>query len=74
MQVTVRLFLAFRTGRFDTQALDLPEQTTVAGVVERLGLAGQPLGLVMVNNRQAELGRELAGGDTLALFPLIGGG
>ncbi len=74
MQVTVRLFLAFRVGRFETRALDLPDKTTVAGVVETLGLDGQQVGLVTVNNRQATLECGLASGDMVALFPLIGGG
>jgi len=44
-------------------------------VVERLArLSDADIGMVLVNDRQAELEQELLPGDTLSLFPLVGGG
>ncbi len=74
MQVTVRLFLAFRTGRFHTRAIDYPEGTTVKQVVAALGLREGDVGTALLNGCEAELDQALAGGDTVLLFPLVGGG
>ncbi len=47
---------------------------TVARVAGDLALPRDQIGLVLVNDRQAEFEHQLADGDTLALFPVVGGG
>jgi len=74
MDITVRLFLAFRTGRFNTKVLQYAEGTTVRQVVDDLRLPEADLGTAIVNGREAELGDVLSPGDTLLVFPLVGGG
>jgi molybdopterin synthase sulfur carrier subunit len=74
MNITVKLFASFRTGRFDVETGDYPAGTTVADVADQLNLPQSELGIMMVNNRHVKLGHILADGDTLALFPLLGGG
>jgi len=74
MKVKVKLFATFRAGRFDIENREYPEGTTVEQVVDELQLPLEKLGIVMVNNRHVDLDRELNEGDTLALFPLVGGG
>lgn len=74
MQVTVKLFASFRTGRFETARIDYPDGTTVVDVADRLKLPHAELGIMMVNNRHVKLEHVLAEGDSLALFPLLGGG
>ena len=74
MKVTVKLFASFRTGRFAIEEREYPDGTTVGQVVEELGLLEQELGIMMVNSRHVKLDRTLAENDTLALFPLLGGG
>jgi len=74
MRVTVKLFASFRTGRTPIAESELPEGTTIADVVAELDIPVSELGIIMVNSRHAKLDRELADGDTLALFPLLGGG
>ena len=74
MNVTVKLFASFRTGRFDIETCDYPEGTTVADVADGLGLPHSELGIMLVNSRHVKLERVLSEGDTLALFPLLGGG
>jgi molybdopterin converting factor small subunit len=74
MNVTVKLFASFRTGRFDIETGDYPAGTTVADVADSLSLPHSELGIMMVNNRHVKLDRVLIEGDTLALFPLLGGG
>ncbi len=74
MNVTVKLFASFRTGRFDIETRDYPPGTTVADVVDSLNLPQSEMGIMMINHRHVKLERVLAEGDTLALFPLLGGG
>jgi len=74
MKVTVKLFASFRTGRFEIETIDYPAGTTVADVADSLKLLQSELGIMMINNRHVKLERVLADGETLALFPLLGGG
>jgi len=74
MKVTVKLFASFRTGRFEIEPLEFPEGTTVADVADSLKLPQSELGIMLVNSRHVKLERVLVEGDTLALFPLLGGG
>jgi len=74
MTVTVKLFASFRTGRFDIQSGDYPDGTTVGDIVATLGIPAGELGIMMVNSRHVKPERCLEDGDTLALFPLLGGG
>lgn len=74
MNITVKLFATFRNGRFSIESRDYPQGTTVADVVRELDLAEKELGIMLVNSRHVKLDHQLAEGDTLALFPLLGGG
>ncbi|RNC67815.1 MAG: MoaD/ThiS family protein [Desulfuromonadales bacterium] len=74
MNITVKLFATFRTGRFSIESRAYPEGTSVADVVRELNLPEKELGIMMVNSRHVKLDHQLAEGDTLALFPLLGGG
>lgn len=74
MNVTVKLFATFRTGRFDIESRSYPEGTTVAEVVRELNLEEKELGVMLVNSRHVKIDHQLVEGDTLALFPLLGGG
>jgi molybdopterin converting factor small subunit len=74
MQVTVKLFANFRHGRFNIEVRQYPPGTTVGQIVEEIGIPKNELGILLVNSRHVALDRELHDGDTLALFPLVGGG
>jgi molybdopterin converting factor small subunit len=74
MRITVKLFASFRAGRFDIETDDYPTGITVADIADRLKLPHEELGIMMVNHRHVKLDRVLADGETLALFPLLGGG
>ena len=74
MQVTVKLFASFRVGRFEIESRDYPAGTTVADVADSLNLPHSELGIMMINSRHVKLEHVLLECDTLALFPLLGGG
>jgi len=74
MQVTVKLFASFRTGRTPIEVCDYPVGTSVADVVAEKGIPVAEIGIMLVNCRHVQLDRELVDGDLLAIFPLLGGG
>lgn len=74
MNVTVKLFATFRIGRFKIEQRDYPPGTTCRAIIADVGLTEQELGIVLVNGRHAALETSLEEGDTLSLFPLVGGG
>jgi len=74
MKITVKLFATFRLGRFTIEERDYAEGTTVEMIVDELELPRAQLGILMVNSRHVDLGRVLVDGETLAIFPLVGGG
>jgi len=61
----------------NAQTRQVPEQLTVAALLEQLGLGGRPLavevnGEVVPRQRHAE--RRLASGDRVEIVTLVGGG
>ena len=74
MTVTVKLFATFRSGRFRVEAKEYPPETIIRRIVDDLGIEEQALGMVMLNGCHASLEQSLREGDTLSLFPLVGGG
>ncbi|WP_027716000.1 MoaD/ThiS family protein [Desulfuromonas sp. TF] len=74
MEITVKLFATFRTGRFTLENREYPEGTTVRQIVRELEIPESELGILLVNSRHVDLERIMADGETLAIFPLLGGG
>ena len=74
MQITVKLFAHFRNNRFKHELRTIGPDTTVGAIAADLGLAEDELGVILINGRHGSLDQALAEGDTLSLFPLVGGG
>ena len=74
MNITVKLFATFQKGRFVIEQREYPPGTLVGSIIAELQIPEESLGIVMINHRHVKLDRELADGDTLAIFPLVGGG
>lgn len=74
MQVTVKLFANFRVNRFKQVIREYNSAITVGGVVEELSIPDKEVGIIFINGRNATMDQVLNDGDTLSLFPLVGGG
>lgn len=74
MNITVKLFANFRIDRFKVAKRNYPVSSPCRLVVQELYIAEDELGVLMVNNRHASLDQELRNGDTVSIFPLVGGG
>ena len=74
MRVIVKLFATLREGRFSVETLDLEPGATATDIIRRLNISEKEAALIFLNSRHANLSDELADGDTLSIFPPIGGG
>jgi molybdopterin converting factor small subunit len=74
MTIIIKLFAMFRTGRFSVEGRELPADTDCRAIVLGLKLTEAEIGIVLVNGRHVTLDHVLNDGDTLSLFPLVGGG
>lgn len=76
IHITVKLFAQYREGRFKIEQREYQEGTTVKMIMDELGISEHrlPLGVLMVNSKHESEQYVLQEGDTLALFPKVGGG
>jgi sulfur-carrier protein len=74
MHVTVKLFATLRKNRFDEKDLELHDGVTADKIIDMLAIPPTEVTLIFINGRHSVPETKLAEGDTLALFPPIGGG
>lgn len=74
MRVTIKLFATFREGRFKVEVRELPEESQVGDVLQSIGISVEEVAICLVNGRDSNAQTVLADGDTLSLFPPVGGG
>lgn len=74
MVITVKLFAYFRDNRFISEKRKYPQKTKVQQVIEDLKITIDEIGVTLINGRHCQLDAELSESDSLAIFPMIGGG
>lgn len=74
IKATVKLFATLQAGRFDIKDEQFPDGVTVNDVMQKYGLTKDQVLLILINGRHADYVTMLVDGDTVALFPPIGGG
>ena len=74
MQIKINLFASLRKDRFDSTQREFPEGTTVQHILGDLAVSDNEAAIIFVNGRHAELDTPVRDGDTVSLFPPIGGG
>lgn len=74
MRVTVKLFATLREGRFKAEEKELVDGSRVLDVFGMLNMKSEEIAICLVNGRDADEHHILKDGDTLALFPPVGGG
>ncbi|MHB8075139.1 MoaD/ThiS family protein [Desulfosporosinus fructosivorans] len=74
MRVTVKLFATFRDGRFKVEERELPEETRLLDVLQPLNIKPEEVAICLVNGKNVNEQQVLKDGDTIALFPPVGGG
>ncbi|MCX5808430.1 MAG: MoaD/ThiS family protein [Proteobacteria bacterium] len=74
MHITIKLFAMLREGRFDTKIGEFPVGTMVCEIIQQLGIPEKEVTLIFINGRHRQPNTRLMDGDTVALFPPVGGG
>ncbi len=76
MKITVKLFANYREGRFESKEEFYPENTRVKDIVSSLNITEKegPIGILLVNGKHAGQDDLLNDGDTVSIFPMLGGG
>jgi len=74
VRVTIKLFATFRDGRFKVEEMELTEGTTVLDVIQPLNITPEEIAICLRNGKDANEHTVLNDGDTLAIFPPVGGG
>ena len=74
MKVEVKLSATIRKGRPGRQTVELPERSTVAGLLAQLGLSRKEVAVVAVNMQYTAEDRVLEPGDEIAIYPPVAGG
>jgi sulfur-carrier protein len=74
VQLNVKLFATFQKGRFERATLEYAPGTPLAAIVDDLRIPREQIGVMLVAGRHAELSHVPSPGDTVSIFPLLGGG
>lgn len=74
MQVKVRLFATFREGREKEYLMELNKFETAMNIIMRLGIRAQDVAILLINGKDCPLDKKIQEGDTISIFPPVGGG
>lgn len=76
MRITIKLFATLRDQRFKVDVRELPEDSRVEDILRFLDIAPEEVAICLLNGQDVNvhIGHSLKDGDTLALFPPVGGG
>lgn len=75
INVTVKLFAQYRENRFKVEQKVYSKGISAKDIIDELGVTKTlPLGVLMINSRHESESYILQEGDTIALFPKVGGG
>jgi len=74
MEVNVRLFATLREGRFREQKVEVKDNIRVLDIINQYDIPLEDVAICLVNGRDAEREQALKNGDTVSIFPPVGGG
>ncbi len=74
MSIKVRLFATLRHGRGKELIVDLETNPTPKKVIDGLDIPVEDVAILLVNGRDGTLTQLLMDGDTVSIFPPVGGG
>ena len=74
MEVNVKLFATLREGRFKAHKAELENNSRVMDIIKKYDLPLEEVEICLVNGRDADSDHVLNNGDTVSLFPPVGGG
>lgn len=74
MEVNVKLFATLREGRFKEEKTKVQDNIQVKDVINKYDIPMEEVKICLINGKDADINQSLKNGDTLSIFPPIGGG
>lgn len=74
MEIEIKLFASFRENRFSKKRITVSDDITVSDIITDLEIAQDEVGVTMINGRHCSMESKFTEGDSLGIFPMIGGG
>ncbi|OLS03735.1 MoaD/ThiS family protein [Tissierella creatinophila] len=74
IKIEVRLFATFRENRERKYFFELPKETNILDILNKLNIDREDASLILLNGVDGDVDRKLKDGDVLSLFPPVGGG
>ncbi|SHE46274.1 MoaD/ThiS family protein [Alkalibacter saccharofermentans] len=74
MKFKVKLFATLREGRGKILDMDESEGTVIKEVAQKLDIPEKDIAILLLNGRDAKLSDLISEGDTISIFPPVGGG
>ncbi len=72
--IKVKLFATFRENRFKEKEMEFPDEEPISDLLNRIRISAGEVGILLVNGNSATPETKLRDGDTVSIFPAIGGG
>ncbi|HOF94717.1 MAG TPA: MoaD/ThiS family protein [Clostridia bacterium] len=74
MKLVVKLFASLREGRAKEILIERSGVYTPKTIIKELNIPEEDVAIIMINGRRSEADIQLNEGDTVSLFPPVGGG
>lgn len=74
MSIEVKTFATLRNHYPSISDFTIDDGDTVSSVMDRIGIPHEKVTIIFINNIHADFTSDLKDGDSLGLFPPIGGG
>ena len=74
MKIKVRLFATLRDGREKELDLEMGQSPTLWEILAVLEIKQEDVALLLINGRDGSFDTLLSEGDTVSMFPPVGGG
>jgi sulfur-carrier protein len=74
MQIKVRLFATLRNGRGKEMLMDFGDDATPSDVFNTLEIPLTEVAILLINGMDGKPEQKLTDGDTVSIFPPVGGG
>ena len=74
MKITAKLFATLRDGRGKQLDIEIKEGASVSKALEKLSIKKTDVTIILLNGNNTGVDALLSEGDTLSIFPPVGGG
>jgi molybdopterin converting factor small subunit len=73
-RILIKVFATLRKFRVPEAEEEFPQEASVAEILDGIGIPEEKAAVIFINGRHGELTFVPSDGDTLAIFPPVGGG